>query len=1665
MKPSNWIVATGAPKLRILSVALCLTFAPALRAATIAPPILAAPEAPGAFPLVSGGSAAPLHASAADWPGVLRAARDLQADVERVTGVKPDLATTGAAAGPAVVIVGTVGRSALIDGLVAAGKLNVDAVRGKWEAFQIETVDAPMPGVERALVIAGSDKRGTIYGIYEVSEQIGVSPWYWWADVPATRRESLHIRAGRVVVDSPVVRYRGIFLNDEAPALTGWTKEKFGGFNHKFYAHVFELILRLRGNYIWPAMWLPQAFGDDDPENARLADEYGIVVGTSHHEPMMRAHDEWGRYGKGPWDYSKNDEVLREFWRGGYERSKNYETITTLGMRGDGDEAMGEETNVALLERIVADQRAMISEISGKAISEVPQLWALYKEVQGYYERGMRVPDDVTLLWCDDNWGNIRRLPTPAERARPGGAGVYYHFDYVGGPRNYKWINVTPITKVWEQMHLAWQHDANRIWIVNVGDLKPMEFPIEFFFTYAWAPARLPYEKLGEYSRKWAAQQFGAENAAEIAALIDGYSKLNRRRTPEMLAPETYSLVHYREAERVLAAWRDLVARAKKVEAALAPEFHDAFFQLVRYPVEASANVHELYVAAGLNKHYAVQGRAAANTQAARVSELAAVDAALTEAYHTLNGGKWNHQMSQIKFGYTYWQTPTAEVLPAVSVLRPNRGADPALAVEGFERAWPVWGAPQPAVPAIDSFRKNTRWIELFNRGDTAFTFTATASEPWLRVEPASGSVDEIARIEVGADWAAVPAGVTDATVTLKTDAGREFRVRVPVENRASELPTDFRGSIEADGVVSIEAPHFSREVRDAEIAWKMLPDHGRELGGVTAFPVTATERTPGGGSPRLEYDFFLFSEGELKVELFFAPSLDFQSGEGLRFAVSVDDAPPQVMMLDTWKTMQTWEQSVGESVRRVMTTHPTIKPGRHVLKFWMVTPGVVLQKIVIEPQAAGRPRTSGVKPSYLGPPASPRIAGPVWPWHMAAEAREQIQRATNEDHADMMRQLGIARLRPGKDPSAVSSNLPNFDEARANIYPDWPELLVAKDGTAITTPEAWWTKRRPEIVEDFEREVVGRVPENAPAIEWEVVRAIDTEVGGLPVVARQVVGRAGDPTDSDAAVEIKMAVVLPLDARGPVPVLMMFGWGGMPDEPAPRFPGMNEPPAPPSTEQLIAAGWGYVSIDTGSIQADNGAGLASGVIGLANRGQRRTPEQWGALRAWAWGASRALDYLETVPEVDAKRVGIEGVSRYGKAALVAMALEPRFAVALVASAGEGGVSPYRRDFGEALENLTSTYAYHWMAGNFIKYAAADSSFGALTANDLPIEAHQLIALCAPRPVFISYGIPERGDALWLDQQGSYMATVAASPAWRLLGAKDFGVTDDYRTAVMPSVNKGLLDGELAWRQHDGGHESRSNMSFFLGWANRLLKHWPPSRPADKPVMRLDRTSHLAHADLLAKARHGGTDLYFIGDSITRRWGATDYPDFLAHWRKTFHGWNAGDFAWGADSTQHMLWRLDNGELDGLKPKVFVILAGTNNLGRGADDAKVADVTRGITAIVEKCRESVPSATIIVMGILPRNDVPDIMPAIDKINANIARLADGKAVRSLNINHRLADASGTLFEGVTVDKLHLSLKGYEIWADALTPLLTEILGPPAATDTAPPPTGDPSAAR
>ncbi|MBX0290274.1 glycosyl hydrolase 115 family protein [Hymenobacter sp. HSC-4F20] len=634
---------------------------------------VSARKSKGSFALAASGKVAPLYASAQDWPGVLRAARDLQADVQRVTKNQPTLTTDQAPKGKEVVLIGTLGKSPLIDGLVKAGKLDASALTGKWETFVVQTVDKPMAGVDRALVIAGSDKRGTIYGIYDVSQQMGVSPWYWWADVPVKEQKSLYVAAGRHSQGEPKVKYRGIFLNDEAPALSGWAKEKFGGINSKMYVHVFELILRLKGNYLWPAMW-GNAFNDDDKQSPVLADEYGVVMGTSHHEPMVRAQQEWKRFGSGPWNYQTNQKTLENFWRQGIVNMGTKESIVTIGMRGDGDEPMSEESNISLLERIVADQRKILAEATGKPADQTPQLWALYKEVQDYYDRGMRVPDDVTLLLCDDNWGNVRKLPKLGEKPRSGGYGIYYHFDYVGGPRNYKWLNTNPLPRIWEQMHLAHEYGANQIWIVNVGDLKPMELPISFFLDYAWNPDQIKATDVAAYTQRWAAEQFGEKYSADIADILAKYAKYNARRKPELLDQKTYSLATG-EWATVVADYNQLLTRAEAINQKIPAASRDAYYQLVLHPVQACANLNELYYTVALNHDAAQKGQANTKELAEKARALYAKDAEITKRYHALAGGKWNHMMDQTHIGYTYWQQPNEQKMPEVKTLATTTAA------------------------------------------------------------------------------------------------------------------------------------------------------------------------------------------------------------------------------------------------------------------------------------------------------------------------------------------------------------------------------------------------------------------------------------------------------------------------------------------------------------------------------------------------------------------------------------------------------------------------------------------------------------------------------------------------------------------------------------------------------------------------------------------------------------------------------------------------------------------------------------------------------------------------------------------------------------------------------------------------------------------------------
>lgn len=591
-----------------------------------------------------------------DCKGVSYAAHALLKDIKSVSGATATLTSDAGflkkadTARPAI-LVGTIGHSAAIDQLVKQKRINGNLLKGKREKFIITLIDGQ-------LVIAGSDRRGTIYGIYELSQQMGVSPWYDWADVPVEHHDSIFVNKGIYTDGEPAVRYRGIFLNDEAPCLTSWVKNTYGtGYgDHRFYQRVFELVLRLRGNMMWPAMW-GWAFYADDPENEKTADEMGVVMSTSHHEPMARNHQEYARNRKGwgPWNYQKNKANLQKFFREGIERMKGTEQIVTIGMRGDGDEAMSEEADTKLMTNIINDQRKIIADVTGRKASETPQVWALYKEVLDYYDKGMKVPDDVTLLLCDDNWGNVRRVPNAKERKHKGGWGLYYHVDYVGAPRNSKMLNVTPVQNPWEQLTLAYENGIDRLWILNVGDLKPMEYPISQFMDMAWNPRKYDVNNITRHTRDWCAQQFGESQADEAARILNLTCKYNGRCTPEMLDKNTYSLENG-EWQEVVNQYLQLEADALRQYNSLPASYHDAYRQIILFPIEMMSNLHQMYFAQAQNHALYKQGNPKANVWADECERLFKRDSHICDYYnHKMAGGKWNGMMTQKHIGYKSW--------------------------------------------------------------------------------------------------------------------------------------------------------------------------------------------------------------------------------------------------------------------------------------------------------------------------------------------------------------------------------------------------------------------------------------------------------------------------------------------------------------------------------------------------------------------------------------------------------------------------------------------------------------------------------------------------------------------------------------------------------------------------------------------------------------------------------------------------------------------------------------------------------------------------------------------------------------------------------------------------------------------------------------------------
>lgn len=919
----------------------------------------------------------------ADEPrGVMAAAQNLCKDINKVCGARVTIVNSDKGAD---IVVRTVPD-------------------GKWEQYVMTVGDGKVS-------ITGSDRRGTIYGIYEISKQIGVSPWYWWADAPIERHKDIYVKNGEYTDGEPAVKYRGIFINDESPSFTGWAHNRFGGVNSKMYAHIFELLLRLKANYLWPAMW-SNAFNEDDEMSPVLADSLGIVMGTSHHEPMMRAHKEYTKRRKeiGPWDYVTNKKNIDDFFTLGLERNKRFDNVITIGMRGDGDSPMGkgdDDANIETLKGVIEGQRRIIGDVYGKNASEVPQLWAIFTEVQRYYDRGMTVPQDVIRLFCDNNWGYIRRTGPKKEGNNP--MGLYYHIDMNGGPWNNRWINCDPVAKLREQLNLAYRTGLDDLWIINVGDLKPKELSIDFIMKFAWNPESVGPDGVEDYLVDWARSIFGEKYAVAIADIVAKYTKYNGMRHPENQSTRIFSVMNHHEADRMIEKWDALERKADSIKALLPKEAQDAYYQLVYYPAVASAGVAKIYLYADKNHTYAAQGRPSANKWAAMVDEMYKRDKRLESFYNDdMANGKWKGMMQDRHFGYTHWWMPKQDSIPVTCEVAPLPTASMGVVVEGSEKA-AVSAAGKAesngianTLPVFDNMDSRTYYIDVFNKGRGQLECQLKASAPWIRIVDGSGAAigqkaklavgDDEERLNVSIDWEKLGYGTHEGEIVLVSGKDKVALAVKAVRGQLPESGEPYFGNL-TGREFSIPATAYVGSQRTAGAKWVKLTDLGREDGDMGIWPVTAAS-CEGKDAPRLDYSVYFDKAGEVEMLIGVLPTQDVNPERGLRIAVAVDEEEPQVLdarqgMQDTFREYT--EQNLAKShvlkavpranrkyklisgnnfcrnglydaVRWLDTKVKVPSAGVHKLRVYMVDPEVVLERIIVNPD--------NEHPSYMGSPA-----------------------------------------------------------------------------------------------------------------------------------------------------------------------------------------------------------------------------------------------------------------------------------------------------------------------------------------------------------------------------------------------------------------------------------------------------------------------------------------------------------------------------------------------------------------------------------------------------------------------------------------------------------------------------------------------------------------------
>ncbi|EKG17507.1 hypothetical protein MPH_05244 [Macrophomina phaseolina MS6] len=951
-----------------------------------------------------------------DPVGIEIASKSLAIDLEQITGKRPSTSAQhgtnqsflGNTTASSVIITGTVDSPVLLE-LESEGKIDLSDIRGKWETFMTTTVVDPLPGVRQGLVIAGSDKRGAMFGIYTLAEQCGQSPFHWWLDVPATKHHELYALPKTTVHGEPSVKYRGLFINDEAPALTGWWSKKHSvdhyPLDSEFYRHVFDLLLRLKANYLWPAMWasfVPRPgniFFTDDPQNQQLADDYGIVVSTSHHEPMQRATNEWNETETGPWDWTENKANVTRFMEEGVRRAGRNESYFTLGMRGPNDGPIEADDPISVLEDVFAAERELLAKYHGNETA-ANQVWTIYKEVATYYAAGLTPSEDITLMFTDDNWGNVQRLPTGNETERSGGIGIYFHLEYVGVPKSYKWQNSNSLAKVYKDLFHSYERGADRIWVINIADIKPMEMPFGFIMDLAWNTSTIDFSSIPDYLEAFAEREFGVDNAREISSILLQHNLLIARRKLESIEPGTYSILNYHESETVLLQWRDLARRVSNVATTIDQDRRPAFFHLVRYPVQAGYLHHSMVLGQGRNRQYGYERRNTANKVAQQILADFDSDFDLLEEYNNLEDGKWTGIMDQPKLDMALsssWKATSRDVLANISFVQLRQNMDYAwgnlgIYAEGSLSAWrqgficasidpsmPTDGSFAPTLPTMDRYGPAVRTVDLFHRGDHRVPVEWSIETPfdWITVAPQSGSVSDSQpeqRLNISINWPAVAANFNDEVairVNFNTTPYFDL-IRVPINGYSA--PADFHGFPETASYISIEAPHYQRS-SDSEVAFQQIPYLGTRTtsGSIALRPYQTARHASDAKAAWVEYDFYLFNQSTaLNATVYINAALDTDPALLMQYSLTLDAAEANFTRVlgDPDKAGDLppgWTQSVADGVWKRTVGFGAVERGSHTLRWMTNSPEVYLEKVVLDTRG-------GVGASYLGPPETALI-------------------------------------------------------------------------------------------------------------------------------------------------------------------------------------------------------------------------------------------------------------------------------------------------------------------------------------------------------------------------------------------------------------------------------------------------------------------------------------------------------------------------------------------------------------------------------------------------------------------------------------------------------------------------------------------------------------------